>query len=143
MTRTTGFFRIAASCLLAALVLVIAMASEALCRQLGSDRETVTIRGVRMTIYTYRPTGCVEPALLFVFHGNSRTASNYLEYARPLADRACLLVFAPLFDEERFPNWSYHRGGIVNDDGVAPREEWTVRDGGRDGQLGTATRGSA
>ena len=83
----------------------------------GSDRETVTIRGVRMTIYTYRPTGCVEPALLFVFHGNSRTASNYLEYARPLADRACFLVFAPLFDEERFPNWSYHRGGIVNEDG--------------------------
>ena len=48
-----------------------------------------------MMIYTYRPTGCVESALLFVFHGNSRTASNYLEYARPLADRACFLAFAP------------------------------------------------
>ena len=127
MTRTAGSrLTIAASCLLLALLSVIAIAPEALSRQRGSDRQTVVVRGVEMTIYTYRPTGCVEPALLFVFHGNSRTASNYLEYARPLADRACFLVFAPLFDEERFPSWSYHRGGIVNDDGVAPREEWTV-----------------
>lgn len=109
-----------------ALLYAIAIAPEAICRPLGSNREAADIRGVKMTIHTYRPEGCIEPALLFVFHGNSRTALNYLEYARPLADRACFLVFAPLFDEERFPNWSYHRGGIVNDDGPAPREKWTV-----------------
>ena len=109
-----------------ALLYAIAIAPEAIGRPLGSDREAADIRGVKMTIHTYRPEGCIEPALLFVFHGNSRTALNYLEYARPLADRACFLVFAPLFDEERFPNWSYHRGGIVNDDGPAPREDWTV-----------------
>jgi hypothetical protein len=79
-----------------------------------------------MRVHTYRPSNCTEPALLFVFHGNSRSAASYLDYARPLADRACLLVFAPLFDEERFPNSAYHRGGIVDDDGVLPREDWTV-----------------
>ena len=95
-------------------------------RQFGSGLDVAIVRGVPITVYTYRPTGCVKPALLFVFHGTGRTAEGYRDSARTLADKACLLVFAPLFDKERFPNWTYHRGGIVHDGNIVPRERWTV-----------------
>ncbi len=61
-----------------------------------------------------------------MFHGNGRTAESYRDAARPLADRACLVIYAPLLDEERFPNWRYHRGGVVLDGEVQPQEDWTV-----------------
>ena len=91
-----------------------------------SGEVTAVLDGTPFTVFTYRPQGCARPALLFVFHGNSRTAESYRNSARPLADRVCLLVFAPLFDKERFPNWSYHRGGVVHDGAVLPEEDWTV-----------------
>lgn len=107
-------------------ILVVLFPIEANARQFGDGRDTAVLLGENITIYTYRPSGCAEPALLFVFHGNGRTASNYRDYARPLADRACLLVFAPLFDRDRFPNWSYHRGGIEDSGDIRPRVSWTV-----------------
>jgi len=43
-----------------------------------------------------------------------------------LADKMCLIVYAPLFDKKRFPGWRYNRGGIVRDGRVLPQTEWTV-----------------
>ena len=77
-------------------------------------------------VFTYRPSGCAEPSLLFVFHGNARTAESYRNSTRAFADRACFVVYAPVFDAERFPTWSYHRGGLVKDGRVLPPSEWTV-----------------
>lgn len=88
--------------------------------------EVAEINGQAMEVYVYRPADCVSPSFLFVFHGNSRAARSYAESAREIADRACLTVFAPLFDEERFPRRQYHRGGITEDGKIRPREEWTT-----------------
>jgi len=89
-------------------------------------REIAEIGGQSMEVYVYRPADCVSPSFLFVFHGNGRGARSYAESAREIADRACLIVFAPLFDEERFPNRDYHRGGVSEDGELKPREEWTT-----------------
>jgi pimeloyl-ACP methyl ester carboxylesterase len=79
-----------------------------------------------LEIFTYRPTGCVAPSIMLVFHGNGRTAESYRDSAQAFADRTCFVVYAPLFDEERFPNWSYHRGGVARVGELLPVEEWTV-----------------
>jgi pimeloyl-ACP methyl ester carboxylesterase len=89
----------------------------------GTAQQTVDLSGTRMKVFTYRPA-CSNPSLLLVFHGAARDASNYRNDARPLADRLCTLVLAPLFDRKRFPSWRYQRGGIVDDSGVVqnPRD---------------------
>jgi hypothetical protein len=89
-------------------------------------RQTIDLGGTRLPVFTYRPGGCSDPALLMVFHGAARDAENYRDYARPLADRLCLLVVAPRFDRRVFPAWRYQRGGIVDDGGAVqnPRD-WT------------------
>ncbi len=92
----------------------------------GEGSAIVEIDGEALQVLTYRPWGCAAPSLLFVFHGNSRAVGSYLNSAKPFADRACFIIYAPLFDDDRFPNWSYHRGGLVRDGEVRPQEEWTV-----------------
>ena len=78
-----------------------------------------------MTVFTYRPANCSDPSLLLVFHGVARNARSYRDYARPLADRNCLLLVAPLFDQRDFPAWRYQRGGIVKDGVVQNPSDWT------------------
>jgi pimeloyl-ACP methyl ester carboxylesterase len=90
----------------------------------GAGKQTVKVGGTRMDVYTYRPAQCPNPSLLLVFHGAARDAEDYRDYARPLADRLCTLVVAPLFDRKRFPSWRYQRGGIVDVSGAVqnPRD---------------------
>lgn len=88
--------------------------------------EVAEIGGKMMDVYVYRPADCVSPSFLFVFHGNGRGAKSYAESAREIGERACLTVFTPLFDRERFPSSDYHRGGVVEDGELEPREEWTT-----------------
>jgi pimeloyl-ACP methyl ester carboxylesterase len=92
----------------------------------GASEQTATIGGVPLQVFTYRPQGCAVSGVLLVFHGLGRNASGYRDDARPLADRLCMVVAAPLFDEKRFPTWRYQRGGIVHDGKVEPAESWTV-----------------
>lgn len=87
---------------------------------------TADIDGQAMRVYRYRPEGCAQPSILMVFHGNSRAAKSYLESAREIADQGCFVVYSPLFDRDRFPNWAYHRGGLVDDGQLRPEEDWTV-----------------
>jgi pimeloyl-ACP methyl ester carboxylesterase len=119
------FRKIAAGLLMPALVLCL-LTTDVSAREVGAGQASAVLRGVPITVYTYRPQGCESRGLLFVFHGNGRGASAYRDNARAFADEACLLVFAPLFDRDRFPNWRYHRGGLVDDGEVVPRQQWTV-----------------
>lgn len=91
----------------------------------GARQYTITVGGADMTVFTYRPTNCVNPSLLLVFHGLSRNAAGYRDDARPIADRLCMLVVAPLFDKERFPDWRYQHGGIVKGGALQPSNAWT------------------
>ena len=123
----------AASALLAVSLSIIAPATGANARQAagasligaGAGHYTVTVGGVGMTMFTYRPANCGKPDLLLVFHGVGHNADGYRDHARWLADRLCMLVVAPLFDKERFPAWRYQGGGIVDHGVVQPSNAWT------------------
>lgn len=112
--------------LLVPVLVLCLLVKDVSAREAGTGELNAVVRGVPITVYTYRPEGCESRGLLFVFHGNGRTASGYRDNARSFADGACLLVFAPLFDRDRFPNWRYHRGGIMDDGDVVLRQRWTV-----------------
>jgi poly(3-hydroxybutyrate) depolymerase len=89
--------------------------------------QAVDVTGTRMVVFTYRPEACADPSLLVVFHGVARNAQSYRDYTRGLADRLCLLVVAPVFDERAFPGWRYQRGGIVKGAAVQDARDWTGR----------------
>lgn len=91
-----------------------------------AERVEARLGETTLDVFTYRPDGCAPSGLLIVFHGNERDAAEYRDRARPLARRACLVVHAPLFDAERFPNWSYQRGGVAEDGVLRPRRAWTT-----------------
>ena len=82
--------------------------------------------GVEIEVYTYRPDNCAQPSILFVFHGLNRKAKGVRDKAKKIASGHCLMVFAPLFDKERFPNWRYHRAGVVYKGQVQPASRWTA-----------------
>jgi dienelactone hydrolase len=93
----------------------------------GDGQQRIDIAGTRMTVFTYRPANCSDLSLLLVFHGVARNARSYRDYARPLADRNCLLLVAPRLDQRDFPGWRYQRGGIVKDGVVQNPSDWTGR----------------
>jgi hypothetical protein len=80
-----------------------------------------------MVVFTYRPAECSDPSLLMVFHGIARNAQSYRDYTHVLADRLCLLVAAPVFEEQAFPGWRYQRGGIVKNAALQDARDWTGR----------------
>ncbi len=92
----------------------------------ASGQDTADLGGVPITVFTYRPPGCTPRAVLLVFHGLERNAAGYRDDAVPLAQRYCMLLAAPLFDEVRFPTWRYQRGGIAHGGVVQPADSWTV-----------------
>jgi len=92
-----------------------------------TGRQVIDINGAPMVVFTYRPDGCSDPALLLVFHGVARNARMYRDDARAIADRLCLLVLAPVFDKRAFPAWRYQRGGIVKDAVMQDARDWTGR----------------
>src|SRR5262245_8922503 len=90
-----------------------------------TGRQVIDINGTPMVVFTCRPAGCSDPALLLIFHGIARNAHTYRDDVRALADRLCLLVVAPVFDKRAFPTWRYQRGGIVKDAVVQNARDWT------------------
>jgi dienelactone hydrolase len=109
---------------MAALLLV---AVPALGGETGRGMERIRAGDTDITVFTYRPRDCVDPSILFVFHGLNRRAEVARNNAEIAAEAVCLLVFAPLFDAEQFPHWRYHHAGVVRRGRVQPQEQWTVR----------------
>ena len=93
----------------------------------GADEQEVDLGGTQFDVFTYRPASCANPALLLVFHGLNRNADKYRDYAEPIADKRCMIIVAPLFDDERFPSWAYQRGGVVKKNTVQSQKSWTFR----------------
>lgn len=93
----------------------------------GSGLMQATLDGVSFDIYTYKPDGAIN-GILLVYHGTSRTAENYRDYAIDLADIEGFVVAAPLFDKDRFANHDYHFGGLFDASGnLKPASQWTTR----------------
>lgn len=100
--------------------------TEGVDRRFGVDATVAEVDGLSMEIFSYRPSECAAPAVLVVFHGNGRGAESYRDSARTVADRSCFTIYAPLFDEERFPSWRYHRAGVIDDGQLRDPEVWTI-----------------
>jgi poly(3-hydroxybutyrate) depolymerase len=92
----------------------------------GPGEQDARLGNTVLHVFTYRPD-CPDPSVLLVFHGVSRNASGYRDHARPLADKLCMIVVAPLFDKERFPRWRYQYGGMVRRHAVQDPRDWTGR----------------
>lgn len=109
--------------LLVCLLLLYASTSPAKTQEYS--QQVWNAAGVDMTIYIFRPSSCESHDILFVFHGLNRKAKGVRDKAAKVARKKCLMVFAPLFDKDRFPNWRYHRVGVINDNRIQPRARWT------------------
>ena len=92
----------------------------------GEAKLDVRVRGMDLEVFTYKPKTYRGKRMIFVFHGTLRNADEYRNDSEKMAERFGALIVAPKFDEARFPNRKYHRGGILNEDGTAaPQSEWT------------------
>lgn len=107
-------------------LLYLCFVSTALARDTRIDQLQLKVNGVEIKVFTYRPLKCAKLSLLFVFHGLNRKAKRARNSAKDIAQNACLMVFAPLFDKKSFPNWRYHRAGVVRKGRVQPISQWTA-----------------
>ena len=92
----------------------------------GLGAVDIPTTGGVIKVFTYKPSLYKDGPLVVVFHGVSRNAEDYRNFAIAVAERFKVLVAAPLFDKQRFPADAYIRGGLLNKDGtLRPREQWT------------------
>ena len=68
-------------------LLVSFPATAAFAVQKGFGEVTALVGDKKITVFTFRPSGCERPDFLFVFHGADRNAADYRDYAAPIADR--------------------------------------------------------
>lgn len=108
-----------------ALMLLACFAAEPSSFAVGKSEVEITVGGVPLKCFVYRPDTYKDGPLLFVFHGVLRNASEYRDHAAGMGDRFGALVVAPLFDEARFPLAKYQHGGIVRDGKAVPPAERT------------------
>ncbi|HTR87559.1 MAG TPA: hypothetical protein VMI56_23950 [Reyranella sp.] len=98
-----------------AVVLVLSSASvEAAPIEAGDGQQSAIVSGKAFDVFTYRPSSCTPHLLLMVFHGVSRDAGPYRDHAKPIANRLCAVIVAPLFDKQRFPRDLYQYGGVTD-----------------------------
>jgi poly(3-hydroxybutyrate) depolymerase len=88
----------------------------------GLHSQTVIVRDTPIEVQAYRPSNCRIQGLLLAFHGSERNPRAARQAARPLADRSCLILLAPYFDNARFPLARYNWGGVVVDHKLQPPE---------------------
>lgn len=105
-------------------ILIFSLNAQA--RENGLSQFKINAAGVEINVFTYRPSNCTKPSILFVFHGLNRKAESVRNKAVKIAQNACLMIFSPLFDKQRFPNWRYHRAGVVYRGDVTARSKWTA-----------------
>lgn len=70
------------------------------------------VGGIPLNVHTYEPTSCEIQGVLVLLAGFERNAAGYRWRAIGLAERGCLAVIAPEFDEQRFPRALYQRAGV-------------------------------
>jgi poly(3-hydroxybutyrate) depolymerase len=92
----------------------------------AAEHRTAVVHDTPIELFIHRPPGTRPRGLLLVLHGQRRNAVDYRDYARVFGERHGLMVVAPKFDRDRFPNRRYQRGGITRRGRVEPREHWTV-----------------
>ena len=91
------------------------------------------ISGLPLTVWTYLPSNySVDSAVLFVIHGNGRTAEKYRNAWVDIAERHSALLLVPHFTKEQFPlDSQFHQGNMFKTDSAdkilssIPENKWT------------------
>ena len=86
----------------------------------------VDANGTEIKVLTYRPPDCDNLSIFISVHGLKRNAKGARNRAIKFAQKTCMMVFAPYFDKDRFPNWRFHRAGVVRKGIVQDRSLWTA-----------------
>lgn len=64
-------------------------------------------------VYTYIPSGDISRCpVLFAMHGSTRTGLSYLNYWTAIASKKQVIVIAPCFDADQYPNSYYQLGSV-------------------------------
>ena len=77
----------------------------------GDSKLDLDLVGTTIETFVYKPKSYRGERMIIVCHGTLRNADEYSNDSRKMAERFGALVVAPKFDEVRFPNRLYHRGG--------------------------------
>lgn len=92
----------------------------------GPSERVVPTGSGDIKVHIYVPAEVQPKQLVLVFHGTLRNASEYRDWARPIADQLSAIVAAPEFDSKRFSSAAYHGGGLFSKDRVLqPKSKWT------------------
>jgi len=91
------------------------------------------ISGTPLTVWTYLPSNySADSAVLFVIHGNGRTAEKYRNAWVDIAERHSALLLVPHFTKEQFPlDSQFHQGNMFKTDSAdkilssIPENKWT------------------
>jgi hypothetical protein len=91
------------------------------------------ISGLPLTVWTYLPSNySADSAVLFVIHGNGRTAEKYRNAWVDIAERHSALLLVPHFTKEQFPlDSQFHQGNMFKTDSAdkilssIPENKWT------------------
>jgi hypothetical protein len=67
-----------------------------------------------------------QPRIVFVLHGDSRTGRLARDMGAPYAREHRLIVVAPQFGEDHYPDEAYDLGGMVRGGALQPRKDWTL-----------------
>ncbi|MBE6181371.1 MAG: hypothetical protein E7148_01575 [Rikenellaceae bacterium] len=80
-----------------------------------------------ITLHYYIPTkgDYRNMPVLFVIHGQSRAAADYLQAWVGFAERDGFVVICPRYIQELYPSWLYQFGGVTYKGELQPRETWT------------------
>lgn len=114
--------------MIAPLLLLVHLQSNAGPIPAGDSKLDLDLAGTTIETFVHKPASYRGGRMIFILHGTLRNADAYRDDARKMGERFGALIVAPKFDEPRFPNRQYHRGGILREDGsAAPRSEWTYR----------------
>ncbi len=87
-----------------------------------------------VTLNTYRAAGYTpDRPVVFVQHGVLRNGDEYRDFWIPAADRHGLLIVAPTFSNEHWPEVECYNNGLAYDDQGQPRDldTWTYAIQGR------------
>jgi len=122
---------ICATILIGIILLGIAKANEAIERGSGRFYHQDISGGEKrdISVYYHFPDAYAPyRPILFVMHGNSRTAVRYWRQWHDVAEAYNVLILVPEFDKFDFPGTvSYHSGGMydVVSGEDKPRDQWT------------------
>lgn len=94
----------------------------------GASMLEVSLDGVPLNLWAYKPDNYVGDGFIVLFHGASRAAEAYRDNAAGFARSFGRLVVVPEFDARRFPSRLYQFGGVFREDGsFADADERTFR----------------